>query len=272
MNPLRAIADPSPGRHIKLLPPPDGASDGRSALADLLRLMCVNTEERAVPDIPLLIRRVGTGEALFREGLPAHSIYFVRSGTFKTLHTGLDGYEQVLGFFGKAEVLGFDAVCAAAHPTEAIALEDSSVFVLGVQGLQGRLDTCPVLARVIHRAVSEALVRQGEIADVMAAVAAEVRLARFLLNLSHRMLESGQSPSRFVLRMTRRDIGSYLGVAHETVSRSFTALAAWGLVAVANREVRIVDMEQLRHFSLGTRRQIDDASRKELTCAARRAA
>jgi CRP/FNR family transcriptional regulator len=272
MNDLRALADPSPVSHVKLLVPAEGTPSGRGALADLLRLMCVNIEERAVPDISVLVRRVGAGEALFREGLPAHSIYFVRSGTFKTLHTGLDGYEQVLGFYGKTEVLGFDAISGAAHPSEAVALEDSSVFVLNVHSLQSRLDTCPILARVVHRAVSEALVRQGEIADVMAAVAAEVRLARFLLNLSHRMLESGQSPHRFVLRMTRRDIGSYLGVAHETVSRSFTALAAWGLLTVANREVRIVDMEQLRHFSLGTRRQIDDASRKELNCAVRRAA
>jgi CRP/FNR family transcriptional regulator len=103
----------------------------------------------------------------------------------------------------------------------------------------------------------------------MAAVAAEVRLARFLLHLSHRMAACGQSPRRFVLRMSRRDIASYLGVAHETVSRSFTALAGWGLVEVDNREVAIADMEGLRALSLGTRRQIDEASRR---CAAHPAA
>ena len=96
--------------------------------------------------------------------------------------------------------------------------------------------------------------RRGELAEMMAAVAAEVRLARFLLQLSRRMDECGQSPRRFHLRMSRRDIASYLGVAHETVSRSFGALARWGWLRVDNREVEILDLPGLKHFALNTRR------------------
>jgi CRP/FNR family transcriptional regulator len=90
-------------------------------------------------------------------------------------------------------------------------------------------------------------------------VAAEVRLARFLLQLSQRMAVCGQSSRRFHLRMSRRDIASYIGVAHETVSRSFGALARWGLVQVDNREVELLDMQALRGLASSTRRAMDEA-------------
>jgi CRP/FNR family transcriptional regulator, anaerobic regulatory protein len=93
---------------------------------------------------------------------------------------------------------------------------------------------------------------------MMAAVAAEVRLARFLLQLSRRMAECGQSSRRFHLRMSRRDIASYLGVAHETVSRSFGSLSRWGWLRVDNREVEILDLPGLKQFALNTRRALDD--------------
>ena len=108
-------------------------------------------------------------------------------------------------------------------------------------------------------AVSRALAQQGELADVMAAVAAEVRLARFMLQLSCRMEACGQSPRRFRLRMGRRDIASHLGVAHETVSRSFQALARWALLNVSNREVEILDMDGLKTLAHCTRRHADDS-------------
>jgi CRP/FNR family transcriptional regulator len=248
--------------NVALFVPAHGACGERSTIADLLHLMGADDlDVRTAPVIPVPMRRLHAGEGLFREGARAESIYFVRSGTFKIFRTAEDGYEQVLGFVGRAEVLGFDAVCSNGHPTEAVALEDSTVFALPVRDLFGFAETSPALGRVVHLAASNALTRQGELADVMAAVAAEVRLARFLLHLSQRMASCGQSPRRFVLRMSRRDIASYLGVAHETVSRSFTALAGWLMVKVDNRDVEIIDMTALRAFSRSTRRQLDEASR-----------
>jgi len=259
--------------NVMFLGPLPGPDAGRSTLADLLALMStVDADASAAPSVPIPMRRLRTGETLFHEGVRAESIYFVRSGTFKIFRTAEDGYEQVLGFAGRTEVLGFDAVSASGHPTEAVALEDSSVYALRVQDLFALAQQCAVFGRVVHFAVSGALARQCELADVMAAVAAEVRLARFLLHLSQRMAASGQSPRRFVLRMSRRDIASYLGVAHETVSRSFTALANWRLLEVDNREVEIVDMAGLRALSLGTRRQIDEASRRCMAHPAAQAA
>jgi CRP/FNR family transcriptional regulator len=239
-----------------------GNGGERRTLSDLLALMGSDAADvKCGADVPVLLRRIAADETLFHEGTAAESIYFVRAGMFKVFRTAEDGYEQVLGFVGRAEVLGFDALCSNGHPTAAVALEDSSVYAILVRDLFAFGHSSAALGRVVHRAVSGALARHGEIADVMAAVSAEVRLARFLTHLSERMAACGQSPRRFHLRMSRRDIASYLGVAHETVSRSFGELVGWGLVAVKNREVEIVDMSALRALSRNTRRQIDEAGR-----------
>jgi CRP/FNR family transcriptional regulator, anaerobic regulatory protein len=262
VNNSTAVHGIRPHGNVSLFAPPKAVAAERSTLAELLRLMGVDDAgARMASGMTLPTRRLYAGDTLFHEGSRAESIYFVRSGTFKIFHTAEDGYEQVLGFVGRAEVLGFDALCTEGHPTEAVALEDANVYVLLVRDLLTLAERCPELGRVLHLAVSNALTRQGELADVMSAVAAEVRLARFLMHLSHRMAACGQSPRRFVLRMSRRDIASNLGVAHETVSRSFTALAGWGLVVVENREVEIIDMDGLRSFAKSTRRQIDEAGR-----------
>ena len=232
-------------------------------VTDLLNLLGAESGAvRVVDDMPIPIRRLREGDPLFHSGMRADAIYFVRAGTFKTFSTAEDGYEQVLGFAGRSEVLGFDAICMGHYPNEALALEDSSVYVVLLRDYFELGQRIPLLDRLVLRAVSAALARRGELADVMAAVAAEVRLARFLMHLSERMAASGQSPRRFHLRMGRRDIASYLGVAHETVSRSFGALVGMGLLSVENREVEIVDMRGLKVFSCGTRRSIDDAGRK----------
>lgn len=229
-------------------------------MRDLLELLGAEVGERSdLPVLPVTARRVRVGDSLFHEGGPAEAVYFARSGTFKVFHTAEDGYEQVIGFVGRAEVLGFDALCTGEHSTAAIALEDSGVFAVRFRDLCSVAGSHASIGHVINRAVSCALTRQRELADVMAAVAAEVRLARFLLHYSRRMVESGRSPRRLLLGMGRRDIASYLGVAHETVSRSFKALAQWDLVTVDNREVEILDLRALRVFAEGTRRQLDDA-------------
>ena len=216
------------------------------------------TDAESVPDLPVPLRRLRSGETLFNQGGRADVIHLVRAGTFKTFRSAEDGYEQVLGFSSRAEVLGFDAICLGQHPTGCIALEDSSVYAVLVSDILGNGRRIPTLDRVLTLAVSRALKQQVDLADVMAAVAAEVRLARFILQLSERMLECGQSPRRFYLRMGRREIASHLGVAHETVSRSFQALARWDVLGVSNREVEILDMEGLKALARNTRRKTDD--------------
>ncbi len=225
--------------------PPDG-------LAALLRLMGADEAPSEVA-VHITTRRVRAGVVVFHEGTCAQAVYFIAVGTFKFMHTAEDGYEQVLGFAGRAEMLGYDALCQGEHPTTAVALEDSTVFAVPIGDLFALSVRVPALGRVLHMAASRQLLHQVEIAHLMAAVSAEVRLARFLLQLSDHMAERGQSARRLYLRMSRRDIASHLGVAHETVSRSFGALASWGCVAVNNREVEILDRERLMACASNTR-------------------
>lgn len=222
-------------------------------------------------EMPVLLHYLRAGDPLFHEGSPTGSIHFVRSGTFKVFRTSEDGYEQVLGFAMRGEVLGFDALCLPRRPTAALALEDSSTYAVRMDDLFALGGRFPALAQGVHRAASNAMKRCLEVADLMAAVAAEVRLARFLLLMSREVSARGHSAHFFHLRMGRREIASYLGVAHETISRCFTELANWGMVSVSNREVGILDMDGLQMLARATRRQVDElgkpAERRELPAA-----
>lgn len=237
------------------------ACPAHASMAELLQMFGAKVVDLAAgAQIPVLLRRVQAGESLAHEGASADAIFFVRSGTFKVFRTDEDGYEQVLAFAMRSEVLGFDALCMESYPAAMQALEDSSVYVIlrSEIGLLGQ--TLPTFALVLQQAGSLTLTRSRELVDIMAAVASDVRLARFLIQLSRRMLACGQSPRRFLLRMGRREIASLLGVAHETVSRCFSALAAMGLLHVNDREVEILDMDGLKAFSRSTRRPVEDAA------------
>jgi CRP/FNR family transcriptional regulator len=235
------------------------ALDPRAAVVELLCLMGAQPDPaQPLPPLSVSWHRLHSGAALHHEGAVAEAVHFVRAGAFKIFRTAEDGYEQVLGFAVRGEVLGFEALAHGTHPSSAVALEESSVYSLPLDEFDAIGQRLPQLGRLVQRALSDALTRRGELAEVMAAVAAEVRLARFLLQLSRRMAECGQSPRRFHLRMSRRDIASYLGVAHETVSRSFGALSRWGWLHVDNREIEILDLPGLKQFALNTRRAVDE--------------
>ena len=235
--------------------PPGGATA-------LLRLLGV--EGAPLPDsageTAVATRRVRAGQSLFHEGARADALHFIGVGTFKTVHLAEDGYEQVLAFNGRGEVLGYDALYTGMHPTAAVALEDSTVYGVTPADLSTLGRSVPGVEQALQRELSRQLAQRAVIANLMAAVSAEVRLARFLVHLSARMAESGQSPRRMLLRMSRRDIASHIGVAHETVSRSFSALVQWGCLAVSNREVEILDAQRLQACARSTRGLVEAAS------------
>jgi len=233
-------------------------------LSDLLQVMGAPSDERPLGEayaIPL--RRLRGGLTLFHEGAPAESLHIVQVGTFKCLRVAEDGYEQVLGFMGPGEVLGFDGLASGQHQTAASALEDSRVYAVPVRALDTLRQRVPAFDRALQSAISRQLARAAEIAEVMSAVAAEVRLARFLVQVSQHMAERGQSPRRLLLRMNRRDIASYLGVAHATASRSFGALADAGYLKVDNRAVDILDLEGLKVCARSTRGVAEDTELEE---------
>lgn len=229
-----------------------------TTIADLLQMSGVPVGSSDIAArMPVTFRKVRAGESLVHEGAPADAIFFVCAGTFKVFRTDKDGYEQVLAFAIRSELLGFDALCMTTYPVAISALEESAVYVVPRCDIPRLCEALPAFGLMLQHSGSLTLARSRELVDIMAAVASEVRLARFLIQHSRRMADCGQSPRRFLLRMGRREISSLLGVAHETVSRSFTNLSSLGLVQVCAREVEILDMEGLGAFARSTRRQLD---------------
>ncbi len=238
------------------------AGASAASLQDLLHATgCDAQADASTASVTVPVWRARSGAVLLHEGATAEAVHLVRSGSFKCVKTSEDGYEQVLSFAGPGEVLGFEAISRGHHTASVIALEDSTVFTLPLHDLDLWRQRFPSLDRALQFALSRQLARAADVAEMMAAVAAETRLARFLVWLSGCMAERGQSPRRLYLRMSRRDIASLLGVAHETVSRSFSALADWGCLRVDNREVEILDEAALRACTRGTRGTPDDGTR-----------
>lgn len=192
---------------------------------------------------PVALRRVLRGEVLFREGDPCRAIHAVRSGTLKTLIPGRDGREQVTGFQLAGDLLGLDGFAQGRQASRAIALEDSEVVVLPYAA-EGRRDPHQ-LGTVLPRLIGRELVRKQKLALLLACMNAEQRLASFLLNLSRRLQVRGYSAAEFHLRMTRGEIGSYLGLNLETVSRTLSQLQHRGLVDVSGRHVLLRDRQAL---------------------------
>lgn len=215
-----------------------------------------------------LRQRVAAGGTLLHEGAPLTHVAVVQAGSFKCVKTADDGYEHVLGFAMRGDVLGFDGLAAHSYPSAAIALEDSFVLTMTPRQLDALRRTDPRLDEALQVALSAQLARSVELAELMSAVAADARMARFLLHWSARMADHGLSPRRLRLRMNRRDIASHLGVAHETVSRSLGQLGDEGCLRVANREIEIVDMAALRLHAYRTRGSGEDAAPRGHAAAA----
>lgn len=229
-------------------------------MADLLRLLGADPRQGPMTSQgSLSVRRVRKGNALFHEGATADCLYVIRFGAFKTYRTDEEGYEQVLDFVGHADILGLDTLSSGQHPSTAVALEDASVYTMLMGELYRWRQQCPAFDEVLQRSLSSQLARRYEMAEVMAAMGAEVRVARFLLQLANRMSSSGRCWSRISLPMSRRDIASHLGVAHETISRAFTALADKGCLQVRNRELEITDLDALKICARRARGPADGA-------------
>jgi CRP/FNR family transcriptional regulator, anaerobic regulatory protein len=191
-------------------------------------------------------RRVRQGQALYYAGDTFGSLYAVRSGFFKTSQTLDDGRDQVTGFHMAGEVIGMEGIGSGQHTCDAIALEDSEVCVIPYALLENLGRELPELQRQLHKVMSREIVRENGVMLLLGSMRAEERLAAFLLNLSQRFAARGYSPSQFNVRMTRDEIGSYLGLKLETVSRVLSRFQDEGLIAVQQRNVHIKDPQALQ--------------------------
>jgi CRP/FNR family transcriptional regulator, anaerobic regulatory protein len=204
-------------------------------------------ETRWFDDFAFSRRRVRRGETLYRMGDHFESLYAVRSGFFKTRMLLEDGRDQVTGFRMMGELMGFDGIGTKAYANDAIALEDSEICVMPYHRIMDLAADTPLLAHELHRMMSQEIVREQGVMALLGTMQAEERVATFLLNLSARLKARHYSPTCFILRMTREEIGSYLGLKLETVSRVFGRLQALGLLRLEhNKQVTLCSLEKLR--------------------------
>lgn len=191
-------------------------------------------------------RRVKSGGLLFSSGDSFTTLYAVRTGFFKTCVLSEDGREQVTGFQMAGEIIGLDGIVNDKHNCSAVALEDAEVCVMPFDTVEELSREFPMLQRHVHKVMSREIVRENGVMMMLGNMRAEERLAGFLLNLVKRLHARGFSQSELVLRMTREEIGSYLGMKLETVSRTFSKFSEEGIVEVKQRNVKILDAEALK--------------------------
>lgn len=196
-------------------------------------------------------RSIKRGDALFRAGDRFKCWYSVRIGCLKSTVTSLDGREQVTGFYVAGDFVGWDGIHTGRHSFNMIALEDSEVRVLPYAQLQSAASLLPALHMNLHKAMSREIVRDHQMMLLLGSMRAEERLATFLLNLAQRLRAVSRTDGKFALQMTRAEIGSFLGLKLETVSRGFSRLAREGLIELNCRQVRITDPHGLRRLLRG---------------------
>jgi len=197
-------------------------------------------------------RRVKRGETLYRAGDAFASLYAVRSGFFKTTQILEDGRDQVTGFHMAGEILGMDGIGPEKHACNAVALEDSEICVIPYSRLESLGREVPARQQEFDKVMRREIVREHGVMLLLGTMRAEERLATFLLNLSQRFTARGFSKSEFHLRMTREEIGSYLGLKLETVSRAFSKFQQEALISVQQKFIRILDVAGLKR-SMGER-------------------
>lgn len=190
-------------------------------------------------------RRVKRGEALYRASEKFQSVYAVRIGSFKTVTRTTGGDEHVTGFQLVGETLGLDGICTGQHNCDAIALEDSCVCIIPFSLLAQMCRDTETMQRHLYRVMSSEIVRESQVMMLLGTMCAEQRVASFLVDLSRRLKRRGYSSAEFHLRMTREEIGSYLGMKLETVSRTLSKFQKDGLLVAELKHIRIVDPDRL---------------------------
>ncbi len=218
-------------------------------LRELCMPMGLNAEELDRIDEMVAVRRkVKRGTTLFRNGEAFTSLYAIRTGFFKTSIASEDGRDQVTGFQMAGEIIGLDGIVSDHHTCDAVALEDAEVCVMPFDRIEELSREVTALQHHVHKIMSREIVREHGVMLLLGSMRAEERLAAFLLNLVQRLHARGFSQSELILRMTREEIGSYLGLKLETVSRTFSKFVEDSIVEVKQRHVRILDTEALRQI------------------------
>lgn len=230
-------------------PTPLKASCSNCGLRELCLPVGLSAEEVACLDQLVYARRkVARGEDLYLAGAPFSAIYAIRSGFFKNEMVFEDGRQQVMGFHMPGDILGVDGIASDRYACNAVALENSEVCVIPFSRLEEISREVHSLQHQFHQFLSREMMRDQGVMLLLGSMRADARLAAFLLNLSLRFEARGYSASEFNLRMTREEIGSFIGLQLETVSRLFSKFQEVKLIAVMQKNIRILDAAGLRQI------------------------
>ncbi|MFM2397900.1 MAG: hypothetical protein RL341_57 [Pseudomonadota bacterium] len=218
-----------------------------STVADVCRLLRLDTKAQYAGQETLFQhRRLKPGQRLYHAGQAFEALYVVNSGYLKTLIVDGEGNERVLSFPMKGDLLGSDGICKDCHASEVVALSDCDLIVIPFRQLVALGHSCDEFEEVIYRVISRELVQEHINLATLGALHSDARVAHFIAMQAERHAQLGFSSRAFLLRMTRREIGSYLGLTLETVSRSLSALHAAGVICIDQRDVQILKPEALR--------------------------
>jgi CRP/FNR family transcriptional regulator, anaerobic regulatory protein len=242
---------PSPARRHKA--PRTVARSAAHCSSCALRQLCMpqglaHDEMERLEALICTARPVQRGEALYRSGDSFDHLYAVRSGSLKTTMTHRDGREQVTGLRLAGEALGLDGISDDKHACSATALEDSTVCIIPYVALKKLCREIGAMQERLHKLMGEQIVREAAQMMVLGSLSADERVAAFLLDVSERNARRGYSSAEFNLRMTREEMGSYLGTTLETVSRTLSRFQKRGLIDIQGKLVRIVDLEGLKNL------------------------
>lgn len=196
--------------------------------------------------VPFVRRRIRGGQHVYRAGQPCQALHLVHAGLFKSMIASEDGREKVTGFHLRGALLGLESFGRGEHVCDAVALDDGEVWEIDSAAFLAACARHPELQHAFASALAGEILLERRWMLTVGTLGAEQRVAALLLDLGERLHALGFSATRFVLRMTRAEIGSFLGLKLETVTRAMTTLFGRGLIGVKRREIDIVDAEGLR--------------------------
>lgn len=223
----------------------------RVGSAALLATRTAASRDAALAEVVALgrVRVVTEGRAIHRAGDAFRSVFFLKSGAAKRMLIQEDGREQILGFPMPGDILGMEAIDGGAHSTTVIALDLCAIVEVPFAVIEALAAGNPAVARFLYHRMSAALRDEHGWMAALGLLNADERVAAFLLDLSQRFSARGFSARRFMLPMTRAEIGSFLGVTLETVSRVFSRFRKLGLLKVTRRDIELLDMAALGHLA-----------------------
>ena len=230
---------------IKLRALPEAHCKDCSLATMCLPLALHDKDMDTLDDIVKRGKPLRKGELLFRQGDTFSSVYALRSGTIKTFSVDDAGIEQITGFHLAGELIGLSGMDGDRQPLSAMALETTSICEIPYERLDDLTDKIPGLRRQVMRLMSREIREDQQMMLLLSKKTADERIATLLINLSARFRSRGYSANRFRLAMSRNDIGNYLGLAVETVSRVFTRFQQQGLVAAEGKQIDILDHAEL---------------------------